>query len=76
MKTANFSNFRVQWHEVRLANGVEENTFENVMDYDGIPHIIFGHYSLTCQFGSDSSASQKKRRQEMKVKEGFNLNNC
>ena len=63
------SGHRIQWHDIRLAN----HSQENIIEFDGIPHIIVGHYQLNCQFGADTSATQKQKRKKMKVHKFLNV---
>lgn len=50
---------RIQWEDTKNPNFVYEYNF---LPFDGIPHIIVGHYELNCQFGSDSNAASKEKR--------------
>merc|ERR1712013_203227 len=65
VKDCDVSNFRIQWNDDRSVN--------NMIQYDGIPHVTVGHYELHCQFGVDKSAAQKERRRKKKINGEINV---
>ena len=56
------SGHQIQWRDIKSSTTIE-NFFT---PYDGIPHITVGHYVLHCEFGSDTSYTQKEKRRRKK----------
>ena len=48
----------MQWADTRHSN----NMTDNIVKFDGIPHISVGHFQLNCQFGVDPKASRKEKQ--------------
>ena len=56
-----------QWHIINFM------MFQVLVNFDGIPHTVPGHYELNCQFGIDLNKDYKERKKKAKVTVRSNL---
>ena len=62
--SSDVANHRLYWTDISIAS--ETNNSQQVLvNFDGIPHTVPGHYELNCQFGVDLNQAARKKKSKV-----------